>query len=222
MPAALSSTSLGNAILPTSNEPDLRFSEFFAGKELTADWTTHNFSSWVKILEPRRNDPLRVLEIGSFEGRSALFFLNYLPDSSIVCVETFAGSQEHLDPTSPYASKMPDVEKRFDANLAPFGNRVEKRKGSSLDMLPLLAFEKRRFDLVYVDGDHRAASAYKDAVLSWPLLAPGGIMIFDDYPWGLDRPPDDRPQLGIDSFLEVMAGRYRELHRGYQIIVEKS
>jgi predicted O-methyltransferase YrrM len=116
---------------------------------------------------------------------------------------------------------MAEVEKRFDENLAPFASRCEKRKGQSVNVLPRLAVEARQFDLVYVDGDHRAASVHNDAALSWPLLTAGGIMIFDDYQWDKKRPPAERPQMGIDSFLGTMMGQYRELHRGYQIIIEK-
>lgn len=203
------------------SEANNRFDEYFIGKDLTTDWTTHNFGSWVKILEPKRKNAWRILEIGSFEGRSALFFLNYLPAASIVCVDTFSGNPEHRDTASRHAASMTDVERRFDKNLASFGMRVEKRKGDSMSVLPRLAFEQRLFDLIYVDGDHRAASAYLDAALSWPLLVAGGVMIFDDYQWELDRAPDDRPQLGIDSFVLAMIGRLRQLHRGYQLIVEK-
>ena|SRR5215472_17578497 len=41
-----------------------------------------------------RKAPLRIVEIGSWEGRSALFFLKYLPYSSIVCIDTFQGTPE--------------------------------------------------------------------------------------------------------------------------------
>ena len=36
-----------------------------------------------------------ILEIGSYEGRSALFFLNNFKDANIHCVDTWSGSDEH-------------------------------------------------------------------------------------------------------------------------------
>ena len=43
------------------------------------------------------NDVTDILEIGSFEGMSALFLLKNFENSKIDCVETFKGSDEHGD-----------------------------------------------------------------------------------------------------------------------------
>jgi hypothetical protein len=59
------------------------------------------------------------------------------------------------------------------------------------------------------------------AVLTWPMVRPDGIVIFDDYEWKMLPDEIDRPKLGIDGFLAVHAGQYRALHRGYQLIIEK-
>src|ERR1700747_2099628 len=106
---------------------------YFVGKELTTNWISRNHQLWADVLAPRREEPLRILEIGSWEGRSALFFLNYLPRASIVCVDTFAGSVEHRSwPLWRRVWQLTGIERRFDRNLAPFGERVQKRKEDSL------------------------------------------------------------------------------------------
>jgi predicted O-methyltransferase YrrM len=38
----------------------------------------------------------------------------------------------------------------------------------------------RQYDLVNVDGDHSYQGAYNDCSRTWPLLAPGGLMLVDD------------------------------------------
>jgi predicted O-methyltransferase YrrM len=195
----------------------MRNAGYFSGKELTSDWTTHNIALWAQLLAPYRDQSIKILEIGSYEGRSALFFLNYLPHSTIVCVDRFDESREDAE----RAVRMAKVESRFDENLAPFASRCEKRKGLSAAVLPKLALEGYRFNIVYVDGDHCATSVYQDAALSWPLLEADGIMIFDDYQWRPERASEDRPQPGIDSFLGSMQGRYREMYHGYQMVVKK-
>lgn len=48
-----------------------------------------------------------------------------------------------------------------------------------------------------------------------------GIMLFDDYLWRQKLPDADRPQLGIDTFLSLKAGEFKEVYRGYQIAIEK-
>ena len=84
-----------------------------------------------------------------------------------------------------------------------------------------LGVAQRRFDLAYVDGSHRAADVYSDAVLTWAVMAPGGIVIFDDYQW-LEAPDMmGNPKPGIDAFLTACIGQYRVLHHDYQVVIEK-
>jgi predicted O-methyltransferase YrrM len=200
---------------------DSDFSEWFSGKSFSTDWTSRFFALWASLLASRRDEALEVLEIGSWEGRSAIFFLQYLRNCRLTCIDTFAGSPEHaLRPK--WAVELPHVEQRFDGNLAEFSGRVEKIKSTSFRALARLLIEERRFDVVYIDGSHHSADVQADAVFSWPMIQDRGIVIFDDYEWTFFPDEIDRPKLGIDSFLLVHAGQYRELHREYQLIIEKT
>lgn len=195
-------------------------SKWEEGKTFSTDWAGHHFFMWSELLKDYRRRPVRILEIGSWEGRSALYFLNYLPHSRIVCVDPFAGNVEHHQ--DPYFAKLAlKSEQQFDANLAGFGDRVEKIKGSSTEVLPQLGIAGRRFDLAYVDGSHLAANVYRDGVLTWSLMERGGIVIFDDYGWELMDDENERPKLGVDAFLKTIEGGYRELHRSWQIAIQR-
>src|SRR5437016_10676432 len=130
------------------SEETFNSDSYFEGKQLTTNWGLRHHQLWAEILAPRRVEPLRILEIGSWEGRSALFFLNYLPKASIVCVDTFAGAIEHRSwPIWQRIWQLRGIEGRFDRNLAQFGERVQKRKENSLVALGKLGIEGRRFDL---------------------------------------------------------------------------
>jgi hypothetical protein len=73
-----------------------------AGKTFSSDWAGSHFFNWAELLHPLRQKALRILEIGSWEGRSALFFLNYLPLSRITCIDPFDSNIEHTSiPISP-------------------------------------------------------------------------------------------------------------------------
>ncbi|PAQ02881.1 class I SAM-dependent methyltransferase [Mesorhizobium mediterraneum] len=196
--------------------------DYFAEKSFSHDWTSTHIPKWQRLFKAIKNRDLEILEIGSFEGLSAVFFLSFFKRSKICCVDTFAGSKEHVTSGSEYEADMSSVESRFDKNLAPFGSRLEKLKGLSIEILPKLRREGRTFGLVYVDGDHQAASSFADASLAWQILETGGIMILDDYVWMPDRPAADRPQAGIDAFLGSIEGQFEELRRGYQIIIRKT
>ena len=214
----------GKVLLVAESEPELApldTADWFAGKTFGHDWTSSHFPNWAKLLRRYRDHSVRVIEVGSWEGRSALFFLNYLPRSHLVCIDTFEGSEEHRAHPEAFAHDLPEIERRFDANLAAFAGRLEKIKAPSAVALCELGIEERRFDIAYMDGSHRAADVYSDGVLTWSMLVSGGIMIFDDYEWAYMPEPRSNPKLGVDSFLKAFDGQYRILHRGFQIALEK-
>ena len=163
---------------------DAEIASWYEGKNFSADWTTDRIPKWAELLAHLRETPVHVIEIGSWEGRSALFFLNYLRQARVVCIDTFGGNIEHhLDEW--FAKLVPETEAKFDANVASFGARIEKIKGLSGTVLPQFGVEGRRFHVSYVDGSHFPADVYSDAVLIWSMMVPGGVVIFDDYNWDI-------------------------------------
>jgi hypothetical protein len=200
---------------------DTEFSAWFSGKSLSTDWTSRFFAVWASLLARRRDEALDVLEIGSWEGQSAIFFLRYLGSCRLTCIDTFLGSPELLL-REKWRVALPFVEQRFDGNLAEFGGRLQKIKDTSSRALPRLLAEGRRFDVVFIDGSHHSADVHSDAMYCWPMVRDRGIVIFDDYEWTVLADPIDRPKLGVDAFLDEHAGQYRELYREYQLIIEKS
>jgi hypothetical protein len=73
---------------------DVDYSDWFAGKAFSTDWTSTHIPTWTSVLDERRSAIQDVLEIGSWEGRSAIFSLRYFFQCHIVRIDTFAGSRE--------------------------------------------------------------------------------------------------------------------------------
>jgi predicted O-methyltransferase YrrM len=139
-----------------------------------------------------------------------VWFLQHVltgPGSTITCVDLFDDAVIAL---------------RFSHNVRISGrtSQVVRLAGRSDDVLPGL--EPACYDAIYVDGDHKAMAVLLDAALAWRLLRPGGVMIFDDYLWGRDRPPSARPRMAIDLFLDAWGPQLEVLHRGYQVAVRKT
>jgi len=176
----------------------------------TKDYTTPYVPFWEAHLGVFRGRPdVHFLEVGSFEGRTALWYLDHLltdPSSTMTCVDIFEDT---------------GYEPRFDHNREVSGHahRWTKLKGRSQDILPTLA--GNRYDAVYVDGGHTAALAYSDAEMCWPMLKPGGVMSFDDYEWRLHRPVENRPQQGIDRFLHEHRDELEILHKAYTVMAKR-
>ena len=197
----------------------MEWEAWYRDKTFTADWTSINFVNWTTHLSRFQDRAPAVLEIGSWEGRSAVFFLEFLPRCRITCIDTFEGGAEHADFDQVVVSS---TEARFDGNLASYGQRVRKIKSRSLPALDRLAQNNEVFDLIYIDGSHTRDDVLLDSVLAWRLLAPDGICIWDDYTWGLrDRAPAERPREAIDAFLDLHSAELQILHTGSQIIAEK-
>lgn len=49
----------------------------------------------------------------------------------------------------------------------------------------------------------------------------GGVIIFDDYLWKTEKPPEERPQMAIDSSLRHFDSRIEILHKGDQVLVRQ-
>lgn len=183
--------------------PDV--SEMFAGKDFTSDWTSFMVPSWQKALAHLRDRPAKILEIGSFEGRSAVAFLTILPNARITCVDPF-NMEQH---------------RRFDHNVAEFGTRVRKLRGVSAAVLPNLVVEQETFDVIYIDGDHTRSGTLIDTLLCWPLLKRGGLLIWDDYLWKVLPEAENRPKQAIDWFLKEKGADLQILHKDYQVIAKR-
>jgi FkbM family methyltransferase len=166
-----------------------------------------------------RVQPVRILEIGSWEGRSTLFFLTYFTQGRLTALDTWAGSDEyHYNATS----ELRDLEARFDTNIGPYADRLTKRKGSSMHVLPQLLDERQKFDLIYVDGSHFPDDVLTDAINAWRLLEHGGLLIFDDFFWNYYPRARANPRWAINLFLKYHTGEYTILSvSSYQIILQK-
>jgi predicted O-methyltransferase YrrM len=197
---------------PKETPPD--FMPWFAGKEFTTDWTTSNLATWRTHLEPLRA-ATEVLEIGSFEGRSTIFFLNFFSAARITCIDPFLKRPGRPDAVG-------DSEQRFDGNLAEFRERLRKIKGRSIPELDALSRAMERFDVIYVDGAHDRTAVLIDSLLAWPMLKPGGVMIWDDYKWMRhQRAVADRPEQAIDTFLSLHKDELAVVHQAYQVMARK-
>lgn len=191
--------------------------------EFTRRWALNHFPVWSRILAPYRDTIRDVLEVGSFEGMSAVYFLRAFPESRLTCIDSFSGNgRSNLPPTGGYVSDFTGIEERFDRNLSRHRARVTKLKSRSVPALDSLVQEGRKFDLIYLDCSHFRADVFTDSVLCWRLLRVGGILIWDDWKWWPEAPSAERPQHAIDVFRSAFGPCLKTLHRDYQYIVQKT
>jgi predicted O-methyltransferase YrrM len=174
--------------------------------EFTTDWFGRNTVYWAELFANqgwRADAPHTVIEIGSFEGRSALWILEHLlqhPQSRLHCVDTF---HDRESPDSYW--------RRFERNVlqSAHAQKVSVTPSASMPFLSAFVAAGSKADFIYVDGSHRAAEVLEDLVLAFHATRVGGIIICDDYLKG--APSGDitlgSPKLAVDAFTTIYRDR---------------
>jgi predicted O-methyltransferase YrrM len=179
------------------------------GPHYTADYVSAWTAQWTRHLKPFIGRPdVLGLEIGAFEGRSARWFVEHV----------LTGERARLVAIDPYPKGA------FEENVADLGPRLELLREASQTALRDRRWRPGCFDFAYIDGHHAAPSVLEDSVLVFRLLKPGGVLIWDDYPWRQPKAPNDPlqgPGAAIDAFLAVYAGQYDLLAKEWQVTIRK-
>jgi predicted O-methyltransferase YrrM len=189
----------------------------------TQDWFSHNIDAWTALFHFVLSPKPRILEIGSWEGRSGVFLLDNLchDGGDIVCIDHFdlmgtpAGRERHAK-----------VMHNFSLTGKPFRIMDEFSVPALMTLLEEeMSAERPGFDWVYIDGSHEADDTFLDGELVWRLARKGAIVIFDDYHW--DKEPEDslhHPKRGIDTFMSLHDGEYERLSSPshYQMVLRKT
>ena len=193
---------------PLVPKPD----EYLQDYEFTSDWFSPSIPVWEAALASFKGKPdIRYLEIGLYEGRSALWMLENIlthPTARMTGLDIFES----------------EVKARYFGNIGLSGaaDKVTTLIGYSQVTLRSLPLDS--FDIVYIDGSHDENDVFEDAALSWRLLKKGGILIFDDYRWARYLPGRHKigvPKLAIDAFYRCFEPQLEVLHKSNQLVLRK-
>lgn len=144
----------------------------------TTDWTRTFRANWENqpALRGLWGKPISYLELGTFEGRSVTWMMENVlthPKSVAVTVDDFSGGFGVMPDT-----EMDGVRQRAIQNVAQLSRvtMIEDNTESAIRQLV-----GSQFDVIYVDASHDEADVLRDSRLAWPLLKPGGLMLWDDF-----------------------------------------
>jgi predicted O-methyltransferase YrrM len=174
------------------------------GYEFSEDWFSHNIPQFECFLSHLKGKPCRLLEIGTYEGRFALWLAENIATHPLSSIETI-DAYEHP---------------RVRHNISDH-NRITFRLGRSIKVMRTLPINF--YDFAYVDRFHSTANVLEDTVHAFGLLKLGGVLALDDYLW--DDPRSDAestPRSAIDAFLAVYARKFELLHKDNQVWLRKT
>jgi predicted O-methyltransferase YrrM len=122
----------------------------------------------------------RIVEIGSFQGRSTIVLASAAPDDATVfAIDPHAGTDRGPEQISGYADAAADDHTTFLANLTEAGVRERVMHLRMYSDAALAAIDGE-VDVLYVDGAHRYAPARAD-IRDWgQRVAPGGALLIHD------------------------------------------
>ena len=172
--------------------------------KLSRNYFKHNPAIWYEILNKNLflDKKVNVLEIGTFEGMSFLFFQKYLQLENLYCVDVVENENFKLN------KKKFKNYKFFNTSSDDFFKKITNLK----------------FDIIYVDGSHHAKDVYNDMINSHYNLKENGILIIDDFLLDVEF------RRNKNYFDEVMAGvfmffnekiDYKIIYTGHQLILKK-
>ena len=142
----------------------------------------------------RMISPVRILELGTFTGYSALCMAEALPDNGELYTIEIDDELETF------------ILKYFDRS--PYRDRIHLHIGDAREVVPQL---DGPFDMVFIDANKRLYCDYYDLVFD--KVRPGGFILADNTLWDgkiLQPPlPSDAQTIGIMRFNEKIAADTR-------------
>ena len=174
------------------------------------DWFGDNINVWKKYLSNLSN--FNYLEIGTFEGRSSVYVGQFKNCNKILCIDTFKGSDEHKE------IDFSKVYENCKKNLNKIRKPAELLKSDS-DSFFLK--NKKKFNVIYIDGSHFYEDVKKDFDNSIKCLEKNGILICDDFLWFEYKNKKDNPLVAILESFYKYKDNLNIIFINYQIIFKK-
>tara|TARA_B100000902_G_scaffold228508_1_gene216924 strand:+ start:3722 stop:4444 length:723 start_codon:yes stop_codon:yes gene_type:complete len=172
----------------------------------TRNYFKHNPSIWYEVFKQNNylNKKVDILEIGSFEGMSLIFFEKILNINQIFSIDI-------------------KENKNFLENTKSIKN-IKYFNSSSDDF-----FQKnmsKKFDIIYVDGSHYFDDVYNDLINSEKILKENGILIIDDLLLDLNFRKygykfHEDVMGGVFKFLKLKKNNFDYIFVGHQLILKK-
>ncbi len=182
----------------------------------TRNWTRKVKENFLPLRD-RFPRPLRILEIGVWEARSAVWMLDNLSPAEYIGIDPWDSlllDQKKFPPTVEGREKALAICMLAYENIEPY-KQARFIHGQSQEVLSTQYFQPEYFGLVYIDGMHTREAVTEDARNIWPLVQVGGIVVWDD----ITARRKNFVEEAADAFLADKA--HEELFRGGQLGVVK-
>lgn len=187
----------------------------FSGYKKIQGWLTPSEALGLRYIASKLNKNSRVLEIGSWKGKSTYCIAHGLIDGTILCIDPFNADGE-LQSKSSYEKEKgeEDLLTQFNNNVKGFNNiQITPYKGYSQDFVGKV----KDVDFLFIDGDHSQVGCKFDFDHFEDVVKPGGYIAFHDY-------HPKRKEVGPTYVIEQIVSKndnYKWMYRFDSLVVFK-
>jgi predicted O-methyltransferase YrrM len=153
--------------------------------DFLVDWFSYNKVYLDNFMKDNKNNIEHVLEIGSWEGMSAVYFLENLNLKSITLIDPCPENSYKMWIKSEQFEtiKHNDLNQynRLIRNLSATGqfDKCLIYRNTSFAILPQL--KQKSYDFIFIDGVHLPEYVEFETKYAYKLLKDNGYILFDDY-----------------------------------------
>lgn len=154
------------------------------GSGLPLGWFDKNDIKTYQKLYNKLNNNSTTAEIGVWQGRSICSVANIIIKKNIVlyAIDTFQGSNSAKDVVNNCKGKLKQI---FIKNITKAGLKnniiiIEAKSSQAINKI------NKKFDFVFIDGDHAEKNVKEDIATWLPNVKKGGIFAGHDYEWVKD------------------------------------
>jgi predicted O-methyltransferase YrrM len=140
----------------------------------TPGWATESELLWLAEQSANLKPDSRVIEIGTFLGRSALAIAcNLEPEESrLVCVDPYVDYGDPLMGPQPWE----DIFGIAKETLAGYASLLREPSSRAA-----IRFHDHTIDMIFIDGDHSYSAVLADITAWERTIKPGGLICGHDY-----------------------------------------
>jgi predicted O-methyltransferase YrrM len=160
--------------------PDDAYARVWRSVAEVNGWMTHDQGRWLFRAAGTCPRGGRIVEIGSFQGRSTIVLAHGAPaDAEVIAIDPHAGNDRGPQEIDGFVEQASEDHRLFLTNLVAAGvaDRVRHVRRPSHEAHDAVSDP---IDVLYVDGAHRFALARRDLVDWGRRVRPGGVLLIHD------------------------------------------
>ena len=163
-------------------------------KTMREDTMVYHLNVMCAMVSKLIGEEIDVLEIGSYRGQSSWIFANWF--KSLTCVDAYGklnevsevndlesevSKQDELDVQVKLCDENSLIRFIMENNVVAQAPNIDLHVETSDDYF--LKNEGKKFDLIYIDGDHRYSQQIRDYTNALNFVKENGIIAGHDYSW---------------------------------------